>query len=319
MQLFKSKNGKLQSIDKDAFKLELDIQNLVETNLEFLFNLEFVCTEFSIGGFRLDTLAFDEQNNSFAIIEYKKGSSYSVVDQGYSYLSVMLNNKADFILEYNEKTGKQLQRRDIDWSSSRILFVAPSFNNYQKNSINFKDVPFELWEIKKFENDLIALEQYVSSSNESIETVSGNTPNSVIRSVSKEVKASTEEELTSALSTDLIAVWNSTKEKILEFSDTKIHTTKNYVSIKYENKAIIYFWFKKDHILCEMVRGTLNADGSKSDTFFEMDDPKGISEIRKWTWKSGAHGNLYRFNLRVEDEIEYAMYLIKQKYQYMNS
>ncbi|MDC1282228.1 hypothetical protein N8Z18_00480 [bacterium] len=47
--------------------------------------------------------------------------------------------------------------------------------------------------------------------------------------------------------------------------------------------------------------------------------PKGISEIRKWTWKSGAHGNLYRFNLRVEDEIEYAMYLIKQKYQYMNS
>ena len=59
MQLFQNKNGKLHRIDKNSFKLERDIQNLVETNLNFLFDLEFVCTEFTIGGFRLDTLAYD--------------------------------------------------------------------------------------------------------------------------------------------------------------------------------------------------------------------------------------------------------------------
>jgi len=109
MQLFKNENGELLPIERDAFKLEKDIQSLVEANMDTIFGLEFVSSEFSITEFRLDSLAYDEQNNSFVIIEYKKGSSYSVVDQGYSYLSTMLNNKADFILEYNEKTGKTLR------------------------------------------------------------------------------------------------------------------------------------------------------------------------------------------------------------------
>ena len=59
-------------------------------------------SEFTLHNFRIDTLAFDEESKSFVIIEYKKDKSFSVVDQGYAYLSLMLNNKADFILEYNE-------------------------------------------------------------------------------------------------------------------------------------------------------------------------------------------------------------------------
>ena len=189
MQLFQIKNQKLQKINKDSFKLEKDIQQVVEANMETLFGLEFVRSEFSVAEFRLDSLAYDEANNAFVIVEYKKGSSYSVVDQGYSYLSVMLNNKAEFILEYNERTGKQLKRSDVDWSCSRVIFVSPSFNTYQKNSVNFKDVPFELWEIKKFEGGLIAVEQQTSTSNESIDKISGSNPDSVIKTVSKEIKS----------------------------------------------------------------------------------------------------------------------------------
>ena len=152
MRLFQVKKNILTPIQRDSFKLELDIQGLVEANLETLFQLEYITSEFTVGEFRLDTLAFDNESNSFVIVEYKKGHSYSVVDQGYSYLSVAVNNKADFILEYNEKTGKQLKRDDVDWSASRVIFIAPSFNSYQKNSVNFRDVPFELWEIRKFED-----------------------------------------------------------------------------------------------------------------------------------------------------------------------
>ena len=115
MKLFKNQKNQLISIEKDSFKLEREIQELVEKNLETLFNLEFVSTEFSVGEFRIDTLSFDESTNAFVIIEYKRGSNYSVVDQGYSYLSTLLNNKAEFILEYNEKTGNTLKRDGVDW------------------------------------------------------------------------------------------------------------------------------------------------------------------------------------------------------------
>jgi hypothetical protein len=140
---------------------------LVEENVTELFGLQFVSSEFSVSDFRLDSLCFDEENNSFVVIEYKRGSNYSVIDQGYSYLSVMLNNKADFILEYNERMSAQLKRSDINWSGSRVIFISPAFNQYQKNSVNFKDVPFELWEIKRFQGNLLTFEQHKPSSKES--------------------------------------------------------------------------------------------------------------------------------------------------------
>ena len=139
MDLYKVKNNKIEQVDRESFKLEKDIQSLVEKNLDTLFDLELVSTEFKVGEFRLDTLCFDNETNSFVIVEYKKGSSYSVIDQGYSYLSVMLNNKSDFILEYNEKKDKNLKRDEIDWSQSRIIFISLSgTRNCMQNS---------LWEI----------------------------------------------------------------------------------------------------------------------------------------------------------------------------
>ena len=80
--------------------------------------------------------------------------------------SSSLNLKSDFILEYNEVVGKILKKNEIDWSQSKIIFISPSFSPHQVNSINFKDMPFELWEIKRYLNDMISLNQYVSSSNE---------------------------------------------------------------------------------------------------------------------------------------------------------
>ena len=168
MKLFNQKKDSVDEVKQIPFKLERDIQNLVEKNTESIFNLLFIQSELRVDKYRIDSLCFDEENNSFVIIEYKKGSSYSVIDQGYSYMSVMLNNKSDFILEYIEKTGKSLKKNEIDWSQSRIIFISQSFNSYQKNSVNFKDVPFELWEIKRFSGDLVALEQCETSPSSSI-------------------------------------------------------------------------------------------------------------------------------------------------------
>ena len=112
MSIFQLKPDNLSQIKEMPFKLEREIQNLVEKNLGMLLGLEFVKSEFTISGtvqqLRIDTLAFDAKSKAFVIIEYKQDKSFSVVDQGYAYLSVMLNNKADFILEYNESSGKVL-------------------------------------------------------------------------------------------------------------------------------------------------------------------------------------------------------------------
>ena len=75
-----------------------------------VFGLKFVGSQFALHGFRIDTLAFDQETSAFVIIEYKRDRSFSVIDQGYAYLALMLNNKADFILEYNEKKKKNLQQ-----------------------------------------------------------------------------------------------------------------------------------------------------------------------------------------------------------------
>ena len=117
MPLFKI-GQQLEQIKKSPFKLERDIQQLTEKNLNAL--LDFIRSEFSLNNFRIDTLAFDREAKAFVIVEYKRDKTFSVIDQGYAYLSLMLNNKADFILEFNESQYESIKRNDVDWTQSRV-------------------------------------------------------------------------------------------------------------------------------------------------------------------------------------------------------
>ncbi|MDO8612444.1 MAG: hypothetical protein Q7R32_06425 [Dehalococcoidia bacterium] len=157
MRLFSIADGALKPLRESGVNLEKELQRLCETNLEPLFGLEFVDSEVTIKNFRIDTLAFDPESASFVIIEYKRGSSISVIDQGFSYLALMLNNQAEFVLRYNEKRGKTFGKKDIDWSRSRVYFVASAFTPHQKNAVNFRDLPFDLWEVAVFEKEVLVL------------------------------------------------------------------------------------------------------------------------------------------------------------------
>ena len=123
-QIYKLDKNKLKQIDSTNFNLEKDIQTIVEKNTEELFDVRLVKSEFPVGEYRVDSLCFDEESNSFVIIEYKKDKSYSVIDQGYSYLSTMLEHKSDFVLELIENTEINLKKDQIDWSQSRIIFIS---------------------------------------------------------------------------------------------------------------------------------------------------------------------------------------------------
>ena len=160
MDLYKIKKDNLEPIERDPFKLEKEIQSVVESNVETLFGLEFVKTEFSIGKFRLDSICFDNDTSSFVIIEYKNGRDKGLMTQGLAYLSKMLDRHSDFITEYNEQLNKNLKKIDVDKSQSKIIFIASS---YDKNIIEASnlDLPIELWKVQLYENNMI---QYLSVS-----------------------------------------------------------------------------------------------------------------------------------------------------------
>jgi hypothetical protein len=317
MEVFNIKNGKVEIIEPSPFKLEREIQNVIEKNTQSFFGLEFVRSEFSIGNYRIDSLCFDNETNSFVIIEYKKGDSYSVIDQGYTYLQLLLNNKSDFILTLSQHYNRVLRNEDIDWSQSKIMFISQSFNSYQKDSVNFKNLPFELWEIKRFSNDTVILNKHKSSSKESIDSLNSNNveKKNIIQTVNKEVQVIDEEYHLNKLDDGTIQKWNDLKERLNELENTELEIKKPYISLNGENKKICYFNFRKNFISIEMLRGSVNPDGSKSKKYFNLDDPKGISEEGSWEWKSGTKGTMYKVKFDKNVNLDYIIFLIKQKYE----
>ena len=315
MELYNLNKDNLEEVRLVPFKLEKDIQALVEKNTESIFELDFIESEFRVEKYRIDTLCFDLENNSFVIVEYKKGSSYSVVDQGMTYLQLMLNNKADFLLRLSQHKGKVLEMKDVDWSQSKIIFVAESFNSYQKDSVNFDNLPFELWEIKRFTNNTIVFNKHKSNSNESIGSFTDGKKTTVLNDINKEVKVYAEQDHTSKTNDIILTKWEELKELMIELSGTELISKKSYISLMLENKTVAYFEFQKSSIKVIFSRGVLGQTGSKSKNFFTIDDPKNITEEKSWTWKGGAQGKEYKVSLLKDTDIDYIMFLIKQKYK----
>ena len=90
MNLYRNEEGTLSELKAKEFALEKDIQRLVEENLQEVFGYELVRSEFPIKNSRIDSFCFDRENNSFVIIEYKKGRNDSIIDQGFNYLSIII-------------------------------------------------------------------------------------------------------------------------------------------------------------------------------------------------------------------------------------
>jgi len=294
MALYKIQGNELSYIEEKPFKTEKEIQRLTEKNLKLIFGLEFVRSEFVIKNFRLDTLAFDTRSQAFVIIEYKRDKNFSVIDQGYSYLSLMLNYKAEFILAFNEKFSKTLNKQDIDWSQSKVIFIAPSFTNFQKEAINFKDLPIELWVVKRYKNDIVFYEQ-IKLMGAKEKTVLSN---KIVESVSKEIRVYTEEDLLVNVKEEIKELYERFKTAILNLGDLEIKANKYYISfLSGRNIVDIQPQTKSLKIWINLSQGELN-------------DPYNIARDVS---KIGHHGNGdYEIKVDNDDNLEYILSLIKQ-------
>lgn len=304
MSIYRLENKRLTSINEISISLERDIQQITEDNLETLFGLKLIKSEFQLHNLRIDSLAFDEENQSFVIIEYKKGTNYSVIDQGFSYLSLMLNNKADFILEYNDRVSKPIKREDVDWSQSKVLFVSPSFGTYQLNAINFRNLPFELWEVKKYEKDMYSYTEIrASEQSEDIENIIKD-PN--IEKVTKEVKVYTVDGHFPEKRELARELFDVLRQRVLGLSDSMQEVpTKYYVAYKVPYNG------KLQNILevVPLASGLkLYFDISKNDLTDPEKIVKDCEKVGHWATGDSV------LNITNEQELDYAMYLIKQVY-----
>lgn len=274
MAIFTIKNDRLEAIAETSFDLEKKIQRLTEQNLQTVFGLTFVSgslnQEFSVKAleqdFYIDTLAFDETQKSLIIIEYKKDKSISVIDQGFAYLSAMLNHKADFILELNQRLNRNYRINDIDWELSRVIFVSPEFTNYQRNAINFKDLPLFLYEVRLYSNNIIEydpIKPYRTTA--SINTLSKD---KTIQKVTQEVRVYTVDDLVKPSWTDTRALLDEFEKSLMSTEiETKVKYTKlyvaytskhgrNYVEVVPQQKGLkVYFRFP-----AELVQSTLKIE-----------------------------------------------------------
>jgi len=312
MPVYKIDKSKLTPLTSAKFDLEKDIQKLTESNLETLFNLKFISgslnQEFSLSvqeqDFYIDTLAFDETQKSFVLIEYKKDKSFSVIDQGFAYLAAALNHKADLVLELNERLKKNFTKKDIDWEQTRVIFISPKFTNYQKNAINFKDLPIYLYRVDFYSNNII--EYHSIKPNRTSHSIAKFTKDKTIQSVSREVKVYTEDNLVKSNWTDTRELLKEFEEKLLSSSiETKIKYTKfyiaymskhgrNYVETIPQSQGLkIYFRFNFNYLKSSL----------------ELHDCSKIGKL--------ANGNSF-VNIKDSGEIDEAIRLAKESFNFFH-
>ncbi|PKK97796.1 MAG: hypothetical protein CVV57_10405 [Tenericutes bacterium HGW-Tenericutes-2] len=300
--IFINKNGSLDKIKEVDFKLEKEMQSLVEHNLNSLFSLKFLTTEFSIERYRFDTVAFNEETNSFVILEYKRGRNESLVDQGYAYLSTLLNHKADFVLLYNECFGQSKSIKDFDWTQTRIYFVSTQFTDYQKNATDFSNMPFVLYVIKQYANGVFLVEEIEKIRSTKHEMISfGDEQNSEITKVKKEIIVYTEDTVLENGTERTKELYENLKLRILELGHVTIVPRKLYIAF-IGRKHICDIEVQKKKLIV-----TINIKQG------DLKDPTGVatdvSAIGHW-------GNGDYQVLVSEDEIlDYLMTLIRQSYK----
>lgn len=168
---------------------------------------------------------------------------------------------------------------------------------YQREAINFKDLPIELWEVKRYWNNSIIYNQIkTSGSHESIKTISKQ--DETIQKVSKEIKIYTEQEHLNKADEETRELYEKLKNSIFTLDNIEIKPTKLYVAyVASSNVVDVEIQKNRLKMWINLKKG-------------ELDDPK---ELAKDVSNIGHWGNGH-YELKIDDDenLEYILSLIKQ-------
>ena len=288
MPIFKIENKKVKQIKGVQFKNEKELQNLIESNLEEIFGIKFIETEFSTGekhGGRIDTLGLDENNNP-VIVEYKWGGKDNVINQGLFYLDWLVDHRGDFQILVEKRLGKKVK---IDWGQPRLILLAASFNKYDKHAINSMAENIELWTYSIYDNGLLVIEAEGSAQ------PSAKKKRKVTNITYEKYDLNYHLNKTAK---DLRNVFVEIREKVLELSNiTEIIEQKSGITYR-TSKSFVRFEFKKSYIQALLRQP-------------EYNDPKKlVKDVTAFRW--GYKG---RVKIFPASDVNYIFSLIRQSYE----
>ena len=294
MILYKIIENKVKKIDSKKFLSEKELQNFVEINLEEIFELKFIVSEYG-HQFVIDTIGFDTKTNSPVLIEFKENQSYSVIDQGFTYLNFILTHKGDLQLKINQVFNSSI---NIDWSQTKIIFIARNFNKFQIEATKFKGIPIQLVEYSLFDNETIGFNFIETYKETELAAVIDKVK--VLDKIEKEIKPYSLEEILKNIPENIINFFNILRERIMQIDSSIIEEIgKNGTRFKNNGLTFLYLDPKKTEII-----GTLRLE--------HQQNLKNILINRDV--KEDA---VFRTKLKInrEDEIEDAIYFIKKAFE----
>lgn len=284
-------NRSLSQVARKEFANEEELQILVEENLQELLGIRLIAREYPIPNGRIDTLGLDEDGLP-VIIEYKWKKELSAVVQGLFYLDWVVQNKKPFESIVRDKLGKDVE---VDWSTQpRLLIIAQDFDVKELAAINQMGPRIEL--IKYSFYDGLFSYEYVN----------------IVESKSSSRRPSQEPEVIDHTLEKLLAkgtleskeMFMSVREKILAISDAvwervggwycDYRTVSTFASVNIQ-KGRLKIYIKM---------------GEK-----KLIDPKGVCQDIPQSWGYGLLNK--QFVISSAAEIEYAMSLIFQAYEYV--
>ena len=295
MAIFRVQNKTLAEIKSKPFSTERELQELVDANLDKIFGLEFIKREFGGQGLSIDTIAYDPETKSPVLIEYKRDTYQSVVDQGMAYLHWLLTHKGDYQVALTEKLGQ----RKIDWSQPRVIFIAKSFNVHQTYASGFKNAPFELYRYDLC-GDILLLEPVKTQKSDVSITAVLKTKEAT--RVAREIKTYTLDDHLMRGSPKTKALFEKLQTSTLSLDErVQEKPVSGYIGYKVRWFNFLAVSIKKNKLRLWVRTG-------------QIDDPKKLFEGTPPA-KPKTQTSSWRVDLDSEKDLDYILGIIKQAYQ----
>ena len=295
MPLFKIENQRVAKVSSRDFSNERELQSLIDSNLEDMMGVRLVTSWFNIPNGQIDALGIDEQNTP-VIIEYKWKQDIGAIIQGLFYLDWVSRNRKTFDLLVSDKLGKKVS---VNWSSPRLIIIAKDFTDKDIAAINQVRPTVELKKYSYYGN-LINIED--------LTPVKLSKIGKVLEPTEEEVGGAGEQytidKLLQKASPELKEVFLTLRTRIFELGDDVWEKVGGWYC-DYRKSST----FVSPNIQIKIGRLLVYIKMGEK----EIDDPKQLT-IRK----DFGFGKLNtRFELTSLDQIDYAMHLIKQAYEYV--
>lgn len=243
-QLDQTKGTALELVRAQA-KLEKDLQQLVESQMETFLNVKFLASEFTTSnGGRIDSLGVDE-NGCPVIIEYKRHTNENVINQGLFYYDWLIDHKAEFKLLVMDILGSEAAN-NLEWEGARLICIASDFTKYDEHAIKQIDKNIELMRYKYFGEDLFLLELVNSHSSNrySSNPTAVVLPEKTVEETSKKERKDYHQNRIAAASEDLLKLYEHICEYGLSLGDdVQRKELKFYTALKkIKNFASVQVW-----------------------------------------------------------------------------